>query len=394
MKSFLRGSILILVVIIAITSVFSVSSSRDVEVVVYGEGCHSCFIGYVRRLEWALNEVGMSSPIVKQYDADPIIKNELIDIFDSLDVPEEYRDEVVVVVNGKHIFIDYVPENQIVNFVLEMDGSDILMVYSNEIDRYHKVLTYSGLWYECDWDSNLIDCERTETASSLPTLLFIVFSSGLIDGVNPCAFTVLLFFIALIQSFSSIEEGKNQQLTLKIGGVYILSVFVSYLLIGVAIFRAVTLIPVSNYLNTLSILVLLVFGLLNVKDYFFPDIGPSIRMSTEQWSLVRSYMRKLLIPAAMTTGLLVSIFEFPCTGGVYLSIISLLASRANYLRGLLLLLLYNLAFIVPLVIVFYAAYTVKSERFSMGTWKRNERILRLFSGLFFIILAILMYVTF
>jgi cytochrome c-type biogenesis protein len=394
MRQFQRASISIFIVLVVLSGVIVASSSENVEVVVYGEGCQSCFNSYVRRLEWALNEHGLPAPIVKFHDEDPVVQDELNDIFDTLKVPEEYRQEVVVVVNSKHIFIDYVPEDQIVNFIVEMDGSDILMVYSNEIDRYHKVLTYTGVWYECDWNSNIMDCERTETASSLPTLLFLVFSSGLLDGVNPCAFTVLLFFIALIQSFASIEEGESQRLTLKIGGVYILSVFVSYLLIGVAILRAVTLIPVSNYLNLLSILILLVFGLLNVKDYFLPDVGPSIRMSPDQWSLVRSYMRKVSIPATITTGLLVSVFEFPCTGGVYLSIIGLLASRTSYIRGLLLLLLYNMAFIVPLVVVFYIAYSVKSERFSMGIWKRNERTLRLFSGLFFIILAIIMLVAF
>ena len=58
-----------------------------------------------------------------------------------------------------------------------------------------------------------------------------VASAGLIDGINPCAFTVIIFFM----SFLAIQGYRRREL-LAIGLTFIFAVFLTYILIGLGFF--------------------------------------------------------------------------------------------------------------------------------------------------------------
>jgi len=62
---------------------------------------------------------------------------------------------------------------------------------------------------------------------SFSSILALIVISGLLDGINPCAFAVLLFFIAFlfITSRSSIERAKRRLLT--VGSIYITGVYLT-----------------------------------------------------------------------------------------------------------------------------------------------------------------------
>jgi len=51
--------------------------------------------------------------------------------------------------------------------------------------------------------------------------------SSLLDSVNPCAFSVLLLTIAFL-----LNVGRTRMHILKVGGLYILCIFLVYILIG------------------------------------------------------------------------------------------------------------------------------------------------------------------
>ena len=74
-------------------------------------------------------------------------------------------------------------------------------------------------------------------------------------------------------------------------------------------------------------------------------------------------------------GFLVSIFEFACTGQVYLPLLAYLTRVRQQTTALLLLGLYNLCFIVPLLVVFGASYLgVGSQRITTLFQKRMGAI--------------------
>jgi len=67
--------------------------------------------------------------------------------------------------------------------------------------------------------------------------------------------------------------------------------------------------------------------------------------------LLESYIKKASVPAAAILGFLVSAFELPCTGGIYLAILGLLAGSSKNTANILYLLLYNLIFVLPLFVI-------------------------------------------
>lgn len=63
----------------------------------------------------------------------------------------------------------------------------------------------------------------------------------------------------------------------------------------------------------------------------------------------------MTIPALVVGGFLIGLCTVPCSGAVYLAVLSLLAAQGSALTGFAYLLLYNLMFILPLVAVLVLA---------------------------------------
>jgi thiol:disulfide interchange protein len=96
-----------------------------------------------------------------------------------------------------------------------------------------------------------------------------------------------------------------------------------------------------------------------------------------------------LMAGALIAGFLVTLLESVCTGQVYLPTLVFLTRHPDlHGRTWALLALYNLMFIVPLVVVFVAAYRgVRSQR--LVEWsKRNVVWGKFLMGLFFLALAL------
>jgi cytochrome c biogenesis protein CcdA len=174
----------------------------------------------------------------------------------------------------------------------------------------------------------------------------------------------------------------------RIGSFYILGVWLAYLLIGLSLFQGLRLAPFPNLIGLISSLIVILFGILNVANFFWPGKF-SLRMSSSQWGTVRRWMRKFTVPTAFVAGLLVSIFEFPCTGGIYISILGLLAQNTSFLEGFSYLLIYNVAFVIPLVsiVVFMSIKDVST--FSLENWEQKYgKQMRLILGLIMITIGL------
>ena len=65
--------------------------------------------------------------------------------------------------------------------------------------------------------------------------------------------------------------------------------------------------------------------------------------------------KKVTVPALILGGFLIGLCTVPCSGAVYLAVLSLLALQPTALLGYLYLVLYNVVFILPLVGVLIAA---------------------------------------
>jgi len=188
--------------------------------------------------------------------------------------------------------------------------------------------------------------------------------AGVIDGVNPCAFTTLIFLLA-----SLALAGRGRREVVLIGGLFTAAVFLSYLGIGCGLFAvlraASTVFIVSVGLRWALVAVLAVFAGMSVYDYTLIRQGranqillqlPSA-LKKQIHATIRTRVRTAaLAGSSLALGFLVSIFEFACTGQVYLPMLAYLVRMRGGLTAFALLLLYNLCFILPLLAVFLGSW--------------------------------------
>ena len=215
-------------------------------------------------------------------------------------------------------------------------------------------------------------------------LLPLVLVSSLLDRVHPCSFSILLITIAFLFGLQ-----LSREKILQIGGVYIAGIFASYLLIGLGLLKVLHLFSTPHFMGKLGASVLIVFGIVNLLNRFFPNMPLKLKIP----SIVHQPMAKLLektsIAAAFGLGLLVGICQFPCMGGPYLMGIGLLRDSQTYFAGFWYLLLYNLVLIVPLVLVLWFSAD-KGVVDKMQEWKRdNLQRVRLIAGVAMIVLGAL-----
>jgi len=205
-----------------------------------------------------------------------------------------------------------------------------------------------------------------------------------IDSINPCAFAVLIFLVGYLLAIGS------PKLILRVGLVYIFTVFVVYFLAGLGLLKILTTFGVAGIIYKVAAAILIFVGLVNVKDFFWYGKGFTLAIPESKKPLIQKYIKKASIPAAIVLGFLVSAFELPCTGGVYLAVLGLLASRETQISAIPYLLLYNLIFVLPLFIILGLVYFGISAK-QMEEWRiKNRKWLRLILGLGSLILGVLM----
>jgi len=189
---------------------------------------------------------------------------------------------------------------------------------------------------------------------TLPTLIV----AGLVDGINPCAFTVLLLFITTLTATLKAGEENATALRARLigtGGIYIAAVFLTYLALGIGLLNSLSFFTEQHLPARIAALIAVLLGLWMLKDYFIPELGWRLQAPARLGSLARRMGKKVTVPALILGGFLIGLCTVPCSGAVYLAVLSLLALQPTVLLGYLYLVLYNVVFILPLVGVLIAA---------------------------------------
>lgn len=219
-------------------------------------------------------------------------------------------------------------------------------------------------------------------ASETGALFPLVVSSALLDGVNPCAFAVILLLLAFLFTLR-----QSRARILQLGSIYILIIFLVYLGIGLGILRTVRLSNDPHFVANLGAWLLIALGLINLIEYFFPNFPIKLHMPKFAAARANELIKKATVPATISAAFLVGLCTFPCSGGIYVSVITLLNERATLGWGITYLVFYNLLFVLPLVVILLAA----GNRRTAKAWARWERThahhYRLFYGLSMLALA-------
>jgi cytochrome c biogenesis protein CcdA len=142
-------------------------------------------------------------------------------------------------------------------------------------------------------------------------------------------------------------------------------------------------------MGKLGATLLILFGVVNLLNRFFPNIPIKLKMPSITHKPMAALMEKTSAIAAFGLGVLVGICQFPCMGGPYLMVIGLLHDQVTYTTGFWYLFLYNVILIVPLALVLWvAADKLMVEK--MQEWKLgNLARVRLIAGVAMILIGVL-----
>jgi len=201
--------------------------------------------------------------------------------------------------------------------------------------------------------------------------LAAIIGAGLADGINPCAFAVIVFFI----SFLTVYKYERREI-IAVGIMYCLAVFLTYLALGLGLMKALYALEpfmrVRVWFNYFTIALCAVFFLLCLYDFIiYQKTKKSEKILLQLPKSYKIYIHKImhffmrdkkanifmLSGAAFVVGIALSLIEAVCTGQVYLPTINIILNQSDryFARALNYLLLYNLMFIVPLVLIFVLA---------------------------------------
>ena len=216
------------------------------------------------------------------------------------------------------------------------------------------------------------------------------------DSINPCALAVLMILIGSIMS-NNLEDRLR---ALKSGAAFIAGIFLSYLSMGVLLvfgikeFQKMTSIGFESvYLFFGSFAVLV--GLLNLKDGISHGFGGFVMEVPYSWRpKMKSYLKKVTGPAgAFITAVIVSLFLLPCTSGPYFVAGGILSGTA-WNTAIPLLILYNLVFIAPMVLILGGLYYGVTEIEEIKEWREeNIEKLHLIAGLVLITLGLFLLIS-
>lgn len=193
----------------------------------------------------------------------------------------------------------------------------------------------------------------------------IVILAGLLDGVNPCAFATIIFFLSYLQI-----ARRSPKEILMVGIAFISAVFIAYFSIGLIFHGLVQWLNeqegfhwVKTGMTYLFAAFALLVAVLSLRDGIRALRGRIQDMTLQLPSFLKQRIRGVIrkgaksrsfVIAAFVSGIIISFLELACTGQVYAPIIFKI--QQGSMDAVLYLLYYNLAFISPLILIFLLAY--------------------------------------
>ena len=299
-----------------------------------------------------------------------------------------------------------VPENKLMSTPAFFIGDEYLLSenisrkkLAELVDKYSK--TGSNAVWEHFNDQELKNAESFLEKKMQSFGFFVIAFAGLGDGINPCAFATILFFV----SYLGIVGRKGREI-LMVGLAFAFSVFITYFLVGLGFLNIVKSITNIEILAKIifggTAALCVIFGFLSIADYFKVRAGKTHDMALQLpvflkkriHATIRENVRtNSIVAGALVAGFMVSILELACTGQLYLpTIVFMLGRSGSQLSAVFYLLVYNVFFIVPLLIVFGFVYKGVSSRSVAKIMEARVGMVKLgLAFVFFTVAALLLW---
>lgn len=259
-------------------------------------------------------------------------------------------------------------------------GIGKLLLQTAELCREQKSITTQQAQPELPGGINAADY-------SLP--LFTLIIAGL-DAFNPCAFFVLLFLLSLL------VNARSRKRMLLVGVTFVLVSGALYFVFMAAWLNLFMLIGTVAWINLAAGALAVTIGLFGIKDFIFAMRGPSLlipdsakpKLYQRVRNLISAENMPMLLLGTVALAVAANSYELLCTAGfpmVYTRVLTMnqLASAEYYLY----LLLYNVIYVIPLLLIVIAFVVTLGGR-KLGA--DEGRMLKLLSGVMMLLLGIVL----
>lgn len=247
-------------------------------------------------------------------------------------------------------------------------------------------------------ETNTVVDNGTSEKAELEKVSFIyLLITALADSVNPCIMSIL----ALLLFQLSVTDDKKK--LKKLSFIYIAIVFISYFVLGLLLYKGVDVISktitynnVGLYINVFVFLLLTFGAIINIKDAFLYGQGVSFSLPSFVKPKVEELAKRLSLIAVVTLAFIVTIVEFPCSGLMYLGLISLFHNaKLNLFTVIIYLIVYNVIFVLPLILMVLSVIYFKESVSRVDAFRiKYRKLFRLIMGIAMLLLAFYLLKTF
>ncbi len=361
--------------------------------VYYNEACSDCATYLRDELLPALSAANVTPVVVKDYINEPVYRQELRGVNDGLGIPFDLQSHLATFVRDTRltVFEGHVPASLVRESLSLAVRSERLLVHQ---DSMGGVVAYGAWAFDGEPQHYPIDTPLSVYAAyyeangggtrETPAMLPLVLATGFVDGLNPCAFAVLLFFVSLL-----FVSRRPRSEVARIGLLYIFAVFLAYLLIGLGLLLAITVAEDPHLIARVAGGFVIALGAFVLLQPLVPKLPNPFHTPAFAWKRIRAQMLRGTQPAAAGAGFLVGLCTFPCSGGIYVAVLGLLAAQTTYWEGLGYLYLYNVAFVLPLVLMLLVVSNKALARRTTSWERRHTDRIRQFSGAAMVVVGVL-----
>jgi thiol-disulfide isomerase/thioredoxin len=200
-------------------------------------------------------------------------------------------------------------------------------------------------------------------------VLAVLIGTALIEGINPCGIAVLIVLLA------SLLLVRTKRRVFIVGLAFIIAVFGTHLIVGLGILKFYLLSGVAPLMRAIVIALVIPAGIINILDFWRGRSTLAIPAA------LKPYLGKLArcasVPGAVLLGILATLAGLPCTGPLYLTMLELIADSPAQPWYLL---LYNLLYAVPLVVILLIIYQGTAPEEAEAWRKGTRKYMKLIGG--------------
>ncbi len=314
-------------------------------------------------------------------------------------VPFELQSHIETFIDDRLLIGGHVPLETIRYLLEHPDAYDKLLVYQDNMhgeETDYRVWDFVGEMRTYPISEPITTYLQEDQAPSQRrqdrgfwSLWGVVTSSAFLDGLNPCAFAVLLFFIGFLFTLK-----KTRAKIWQMGLVYIGAIYLAYLLIGLGIAQAIVISGAPHLMAKIGAYLVIGLGVIQLLGIVFPAFPIRLRIPLDTKATLEKWMYKATLPASFIGGFLVGLCTFPCSGGIYVAIIGMLAAQSTATQGALWMLWYNLIFVSPLFILLLLSSNRKATEKLQNLEQAETTRVKLLIGAFMIALGAVILIFF